>query len=80
MGTAYLLLGHGNVIRVEPVVAPGTFQLDSASAIERLRGLGESEAREAKPHLASFFEQPAETFIPHHALPTSGVTKRPDET
>jgi hypothetical protein len=61
-------------------VAPGTFQLDSASAIERLRGLGESEAREAKPHLASFFEQPAETFIPHHALPTSGVTKRPDET
>jgi hypothetical protein len=64
IGTAQLLLGHDNVIRIELVVAPGTFEIDSAAAIGRLKGLGEAEAREAKPRLRFLFEGPAETFVP----------------
>lgn len=64
MGTAALLLGHERVARIEPVVARGTFELDSIDAIERLRGLGESEARTARPTLQHLFESPAEPFRP----------------
>ena len=68
MGTARLLLGRDNVIRIAPVVAPGVFELDGIGAIGRLKGLGNAEAREAKPRLAQFFESPAEVFVPCYSV------------
>jgi predicted acylesterase/phospholipase RssA len=64
LGTAQLLLGHANVTRVAPNVAPGVFKMDGTEAIERLKGLGQSEARKAVPQLVLFFQKPAEQFIP----------------
>lgn len=68
MGTARLLLGRDNVVRIAPVVAPGVFALDGIDAIERLKGLGNSEARDAKPRLTDFFNQPAEIFVPCYSV------------
>lgn len=64
LGTAAVLLGHERVIRIEPVVAAGTFKLDGVRATERLKGLGESEARIARPKLQHFFALAAEPFQP----------------
>lgn len=65
LGTAAVLLGgHERVIRIEPVVAPGTFGLDGVEVIERLRGLGEAEARKARPRLQHLFSNPVEPFRP----------------
>lgn len=70
-GTAAVLLGgHDRIDRIAPQVAAGTFALDNARGIPRLRGLGESEAREARPKLERFFEELAEPFTP---LPASGA-------
>lgn len=64
LGTAQLLLGRDQVIRIAPVVAPGTFALDNAAGISRLKGLGASEAREATPRLQPYLQIPAEPFGP----------------
>jgi predicted acylesterase/phospholipase RssA len=65
LGTAYVLAGHENVMRINPTVPAGRFELDTHGEIRGLRGLGESEAREALPKLkATFFQQPAEAFAP----------------
>lgn len=70
-GTAAVLLGgHNKIDRIAPQVATGTFELDNARGISRLRGLGESEAREAKPKLDRFFREIAAPFTP---LPASGA-------
>jgi hypothetical protein len=43
--------------------------LDDTTKIGRLKGLGMSEARKAKPHLTPiFFTQPADTFVPVYQL------------
>lgn len=73
-GTAAVLLGgHDQINRIAPQVAAGTFELDNARGISRLRGLGESEAREARPRLERFFEELAEPFTP---FPASGLGRR----
>ena len=54
-GTAKLLVGSGNIKRINPVVASGKFSLDKASAIPFLKGYGESEARKALPELREVF-------------------------
>lgn len=73
-GTAALLLGHERVVRIAPVVASGVFEIDGASAIDRLRGLGEAEARTARSYLAHLFDEPAEEFVPYDKQPASPGT------
>ena len=69
LGTAKLLAGHENVIRIDPPVAQGKFSLDKASEIPSLKGLGESQAREALPKLREIFlGDHAEQFVPFHTL------------
>ena len=67
-GTAQLLLGHENVVRISPSVPNKRFKLDSASDMDSLKGLGTSEARKALPALKDFFDEKAPTFQPHHQL------------
>ena len=68
-GTAKLLAGYGNVIRIDPVVARGKFGLDKTSGIPSLKGLGESQAREKLPELREIFlGNHAEQFVPFHTL------------
>lgn len=73
LGMAKLLTGHpyaGNAIhRYSPTVPAGFFTLDDTSKISRLKGLGVSAARNAKPHLKPvFFQSPAPPFVPFHGL------------
>ena len=71
LGTAAVLVGHENVVRISPVVPPGRFRLDSVGDIASLRGLGAAEARKALPNLRrTFFTEPAEAFRPCHELAT----------
>ena len=63
LGAAKLLVGHDNVIRVNPPVPSGRFELDSPKEITSLRGLGNSEARKALPELRkNFVVDPVEQF------------------
>lgn len=68
LGTAQLLAGHANVMRISPVVANGKFGLDVIREIESLKGLGDSEARKALPSVEPFFKDKAEAFIPIYKL------------
>lgn len=68
LGTAQLLAGHQNIVRINPSVANKKFGLDLVSEISSLRGLGASEARKALPNIKHFFEQEAEVFNPKHNL------------
>ena len=69
LGTAKLLAGHENVVRIDPPVARGKFGLDKVSEIPSLKGLGESQAREALPKLREIFlGDHAEQFVPFHTL------------
>jgi hypothetical protein len=67
LGTAYLLAGHDNVFRVSPTVPKGRFGLDVVNEIPSLRGLGETEARDALPRLRRefFHEGVADVFVPY---------------
>jgi uncharacterized protein len=66
MGTAYILVGHESVFRVDPVVPSGRFRLDAYREAISLKGLGASEARKALPRVRSMFidEGPVEPFRP----------------
>ena len=55
LGMAGLLIGHDNIIRIEPVVPRGRFSLDQTMEISSLKGLGDSEARKALPTLNKIF-------------------------
>jgi hypothetical protein len=69
LGTAAVLLGHENVVRISPIVPSGRFALDATKGMRSLRGLGMSEARKALPGLRElFFDQPAEPFVPCRTL------------
>lgn len=68
LGTAQLLAGHANVIRVSPAVANGKFGLDVIQEIESLKGLGDSEARKALPTLEHFFKEKVEVFEPCYKI------------
>jgi hypothetical protein len=67
MGTAYILVGHESVLRVDPVVPAGRFRLDAYRETVSLKGLGASEARKALPAVRRMFidEGPVEPFQPY---------------
>lgn len=73
LGMAKLLTGHpydgDRIYRFSPSVPSGFFSLDDTTKIGRLKGIGMSEARKAKPHLTPvFFTEPADAFVPVHQL------------
>jgi len=69
LGTAQLLAGHENVVRISPLLPARRFRLDSVADIEALRGLGAAEARKAAPGLIErFFKDRAEGFVPCYHL------------
>lgn len=69
LGTALLLAGHDNVVRINPEVSQGKFGLDKPDGIDSLKGLGDSEARIALPKLREvFFTDHVEEFEPYHTL------------
>lgn len=70
LGTAQLLAGHENVIRIDPIMPPNRFGIDAVAEIQSLKGLGDSEARKALPKLREiFFNQPTvEDFEPYSKL------------
>jgi uncharacterized protein len=67
LGTAYVLLSHESVLRVDPHVAPGRFGLDTYMESDSLKGLGDSEARNALPNMRRLFisDGHVEHFEPH---------------
>ena len=65
LGTAQLLVGHDNIIRIDPGMPQGRFSLDGTNEISSLKGLGHSEARKALPKLQEdFLSNHAELFNP----------------
>ncbi len=67
LGTAQLLAGHDNVIRINPSMASGKFGLDKAKEICSLKGLGVDQARKALPQLRKvFISNPVEAFEAFH--------------
>lgn len=67
LGTANLLAGHENVIRIDPVMHRRKFNLDGTKEIPSLKGLGVSEARQALPELRKIFlDKPVEPFDAFH--------------
>lgn len=69
LGTALLLAGHDNVVRIDKDVSKGKFDLDKTKEIDSLKGLGASEARYALPKLRKvFLGDHAEQFVPFHTL------------
>ena len=73
LGMAKLLTGHSydgdRIYRYSPSVPSGFFTMDDTTKIGRLKGIGMSEARKAKPHLTPiFFIEPADAFVPVHQL------------
>lgn len=69
-GMAKLLVGgKDRIMRINPVVPHGRFELDKPSGIEALRGLGESEARTFLPRLEEeFLAHPVAPFEPCNQL------------
>ena len=69
LGTAQLLAGHDNIIRIDEDVSQGKFSLDGVKEIDSLKGLGDFQARQALPELRKIFlGDHAEAFIPFHTL------------
>ena len=69
LGMAGLLVERDNIIRIDPVVPRGRFGLDRTKEIDSLKGLGDSQAREALPTLSEvFLNNPVESFNPCHKL------------
>ena len=71
LGMAKLLTGHEHerdaIFRCCPDVPKGLFQLDDASKVRELCGMGAGAARKMSPRLAPvFFDRPAERFTPVH--------------
>ncbi len=65
LGTAYVLIGHEQVMRISPSLGRGQFRLDSIKEIPSLQGLGASEARKALPQVRKLFCQTrVEPFVP----------------
>lgn len=74
LGTAQLLLGHANVIRISPLVDAKRFKLDGVEGITALRGLGASQSRIEMPHLRhTFFTKTADVFSPMRSLDDEGA-------
>lgn len=68
-GIAEILAGNENVIRYNPMVGRGRYELDRVEDIESLKARGRTEARSALPRLKElFFDQKAEPFVPCHRV------------
>lgn len=64
LGTAYSLVGHESVIRINQIVTKGRFALDSAKQVSELSALGRNRARNESAKIKPiFFETPAEQFF-----------------
>ena len=74
LGTAHVLLGHDDVLRIDPQVPSGRYDLDTHEGAKSLRGLGDSEARYALPEIRRMFidEGLAEQFKPYKQLDSGG--------
>lgn len=70
LGTAEVLLGHDDILRIDPPVPSGRYGLDTYKGIDSLRGLGDSKARYALPEIRRMFidEGLAEPFEPYKQL------------
>lgn len=68
LGTAAVLTSHEQITRIDPVVSPRKYKLDSYRAIPSLAGMGESCARDRFPHIKEFFAEKAEPFVPNYTL------------
>lgn len=73
MGIAKLLTGHEHdrtaIYRINHTVPYNVFKMDDTRIIQDLKGLGNSQARDRRPILASvFFDKPADAFIPVYTL------------
>jgi hypothetical protein len=68
--TQHLLPDRNNLVRISPVVGKNRFELDRVSEIPSLRGLGDFEARKARPQLRPIFFTATvqEDFVPCHSL------------
>lgn len=66
----HLLADRNQMLRINPTVGQGRFDVDKIDGLTVLRGLGTFEGRKALPELRKrFFDLPeAETFIPEHVL------------
>lgn len=68
LGTASVLTSHDQITRIDPIVSPKRYKLDSYKAIPSLEGLGDSCAREWFPRIEEFFEEKVEPFEPFYKL------------
>lgn len=63
LGTAYTLVGHENVVRINQTVSKGRFALDSGKQVSELCALGRNRARNESAKIKPmFFYGPAEEF------------------
>lgn len=63
LGTAYTLVGHENVVRINQMVTKGRFALDSGKHVSELCALGKNRARNESAKIKPmFFYEPAEEF------------------
>jgi patatin-like phospholipase/acyl hydrolase len=69
-GTAKILVGEENIVRINPMLPKGRFAMDGTIETDSLKGLGNYEARKAISMLRKkqFFGQKAESFTPYHQL------------
>lgn len=68
-GTAKLLVGQENLIRVNPTTEAGRFSLDGTEEINFLRGLGCTEARKVYPQIKDmFFSDKVDEFTPYKVV------------
>jgi patatin-like phospholipase/acyl hydrolase len=69
LGTAYQLVGHAHVERIDVDVEPGRYDLDATKHIKELCGHGYEKARHAISNLRPrFFAEPAPEYEPCHKL------------
>jgi hypothetical protein len=69
LGTAYQLVGHDHVERINVDVEPGRFELDGTKHLDELRGHGYEKARQALPKLRPrFFADAAQPFEPYYKV------------
>ena len=70
LGTASLLAGRENIIRIDPVVGNNRYALDKVQEINSLKGLGSAEARIQIPYLRQKFQfdSIADKFEPYNRI------------
>jgi uncharacterized protein len=68
-GTAQLLAGHENVLRINPIQPNGKLFMDDSRVIDSLIGLGCEEARRNSPEIVKrFLAEKAEQFDPIYKI------------